>query len=119
MLAGVLSIACAPQSMVVNHRSCRPLYGRNRAAARTPNENERRAAQALFAPKPSAAEQAVNSVPPELVGAATTPKPPRAVIPTAHVARICTWVKYGMTIAQVAAIYGVDAGEIARLLGKG
>ena len=41
-----------------------------------------------------------------------------AVIPIVHLARIRTLVKYGMTIAHVAAIYGVDAGEIAKLLGK-
>ena len=43
---------------------------------------------------------------------------PRAVVPAAHVARIRTWVKYGMTIAHVAAVYGVDADEIVKLLGK-
>jgi hypothetical protein len=116
------------EHMVENRLLRRPLYGRGHAAVRIPNESERRAqarqaAEALFAPKPPAAEPAVDPpstpVPPELVGAATTREPlPRAVIPTAHVARIRTWVKYGMTIAQVAAIYGVDAGEIARLVGK-
>lgn len=56
---------------------------------------------------------------PELVAAAVAREPPpRAVIAITHVARIRTWVKDGITIAQLAAIYGVDAGEIAMLLGK-
>jgi hypothetical protein len=37
-------------------------------------------------------------------------------IPRSQFVRIRTLVKYGMTIAQVAKVYGVDAGEIARIL---
>ena len=37
-------------------------------------------------------------------------------IPRSQFGRIRTLVKYGMTIAQVAKVYGVDAGEIARIL---
>ena len=45
--------------------------------------------------------------------------PPRpTVIPAGHVARIHTWVKYGMTVPQVAAIYGAEVDEVARILGK-
>jgi hypothetical protein len=44
--------------------------------------------------------------------------PRRAAIPAAHVARIRTWVKYGITVPQVAAIYGVEVDEIARILGN-
>jgi uncharacterized protein (DUF433 family) len=32
------------------------------------------------------------------------------------VARIRTWLRYGMTIAEVAAVYGVEADEIAHIL---
>jgi hypothetical protein len=44
--------------------------------------------------------------------------PRRGAIPAAHVARIRTWVKYGITVPQVAAIYGVEVDEIARILGN-
>ncbi len=40
--------------------------------------------------------------------------PPR--IPSAHFARICTLVKYGMTAAQVAGIYGVAVDVIECIL---
>jgi hypothetical protein len=36
-------------------------------------------------------------------------------IPRSQFVRI-RMVKYGMTVAQVAKVYGVDAGEIARIL---
>jgi hypothetical protein len=39
-------------------------------------------------------------------------------IPQAHFSRIRNWVKYGMTIAQVANIYQTHVGEIERILGK-
>ena len=41
----------------------------------------------------------------------TTPE-----IPASDFARIRTWVKYGMTVSQVAKVYGVVAGEIERIL---
>jgi hypothetical protein len=44
--------------------------------------------------------------------------PKRESIPAARVARIRAWVKYGITVPQVAAIYGVEVDEIVRLLGK-
>ena len=37
-------------------------------------------------------------------------------IPRSQFVRIRTLVKYGMTVAQVAKVYGVDASEIARIL---
>jgi hypothetical protein len=37
-------------------------------------------------------------------------------IPRSQFVRIRTLVKYGMTVAQVAKVTGVDAGEIARIL---
>jgi hypothetical protein len=46
-----------------------------------------------------------------------TTKPLRKpVIPATHVARIHAWLKYGMTAAQVAEMYGVAVGEIERIL---
>jgi hypothetical protein len=40
------------------------------------------------------------------------------VIPRAHFARVRGWVKYGMTVAQVAKVYGADVDEIERILRK-
>ncbi len=40
----------------------------------------------------------------------------KPVIPATHAARIRAWMKYGMTAAQVAEIYGVAAGEVERVL---
>jgi hypothetical protein len=40
---------------------------------------------------------------------------PRA-IPRSQFARIRTWVKYGMTVAQVANVYGVARGDVERIL---
>jgi hypothetical protein len=37
-------------------------------------------------------------------------------IPASHVARIKTWLEYGMTIPQVARVYGVTVSVIERLL---
>jgi len=37
-------------------------------------------------------------------------------IPASDFARIRTWVKYGMTVPQVAKVYGVAAGDIERIL---
>jgi len=39
-------------------------------------------------------------------------------IPPAYFARIRSWVKYGMTLAQVAEVYKVPVDEIARIFGK-
>jgi hypothetical protein len=38
------------------------------------------------------------------------------VIPNSQVARIRTWLKYGITIADTAAIYGVAVDEVERAL---
>jgi hypothetical protein len=43
---------------------------------------------------------------------------PRVKIPPSHFARIRTWVKYGMTIPEVAEVYGVGAGDIEGVLQK-
>lgn len=56
---------------------------------------------------------------PEVVDAPVTPEPSiTREIPAAHLARIRAWVKHGMTVAQVARIYGVPVGEIERILRK-
>jgi hypothetical protein len=49
------------------------------------------------------------------VPVATEPQTMRE-IPRSQFVRIRTLVKYGMTVAQVAKVYGVAAGEIARIL---
>jgi hypothetical protein len=46
---------------------------------------------------------------------ATEPQTTRE-IPRSQFVRIRTFVKYGMSVAQVAKVYGVAAGEIARIL---
>lgn len=127
--------------MVENLPPRRPGYGRDHASARTPDDRERKAqarreAEALFAPKPTVTESRVASSA-ELAGVLSAApasaqrkaiessessinpeRSPARAIPAIDVARIRTWLKYGMTIAQVAAVYGVDAGEIARRLGR-
>ena len=42
--------------------------------------------------------------------------PPK--IPRSQFARIRTWVKYGMTAAQVAQVYGVAVADIEHILRK-
>jgi len=44
------------------------------------------------------------------------PAPPAREIPPSQFARIRTLAKYGMTVAQVAQVYGVAVGEIERIL---
>jgi hypothetical protein len=41
---------------------------------------------------------------------------PTPLISPAHFARIRTWMTYGMTIAEVAAVYGLAVDELARIL---
>lgn len=102
----------------------------------------RQAAEALFAPKswgtePSAlastlsAEQRprrpriLSAVPAqstrvEAIEAPVTREPPKPCqkIPASHLARIRTWLKYGMTIPQLAKVYGVTSSDIERMLRK-
>jgi hypothetical protein len=42
--------------------------------------------------------------------------PPPSEIPRTQFARIRAWVKYGLTVAQVAQVCGVSVAEIERLL---
>jgi hypothetical protein len=99
----------------------------------------RQAAEALFPPKRQVTEQPVpDSVPPAEPSArkprilrALPPAPVRGKqgeasaiseermtteIPRSQFARIRVWAEYGMTAAQVAAVYGVAVGVIERIL---
>jgi hypothetical protein len=99
----------------------------------------RQAAEALFAPKRQAVEPSVSDPAPSAerparkprvlsilspppvrskeVAAPVNPEPPTTrQIPRSHHARIRTWVKYGLTIPQVAEVYGVAVGVIERIL---
>jgi hypothetical protein len=45
-------------------------------------------------------------------------EPPAPSVPAAQVERIRTWVKYGMTVRQVAEHYGAEIDEIRRIIGN-
>ena len=98
----------------------------------------RQAAEALFTPKRQITEQSVADAPPAGPAArkprvlAISPaaarydpgEPPLSgpkqwqaapEIPASEFARICTWVKYGMTVSQV---YGVAVDQVERVLRK-
>jgi DNA-directed RNA polymerase specialized sigma24 family protein len=81
----------------------------------------RQEAEALFAPKPQprVAEKAASPTAPRasdpLAAGDALPQPVRQ-IPADHAARIRTWLRYGMSIAEVATVYGVQVGEIERFL---
>ncbi|HEV2099029.1 MAG TPA: hypothetical protein VGR45_08905 [Stellaceae bacterium] len=99
----------------------------------------RQAAEALFAPRPQIAElSAADSLPstdqpvrkPRVLGI-SSPAPARLEgvkapvaskpqttpeIPRSKFARIRSLIKYGMTVSQVAKVYGVAVGEIERIL---
>jgi hypothetical protein len=102
----------------------------------------RQAAEALFAPKRRVAEPlnpaAVASVDqtarkPRILSAVRvqparveaieasinrTPPKPHEKIAASQLGRIRTWLKYGMTISQVANVYGVTISDIERILQK-
>jgi hypothetical protein len=116
----------------------RSLQHDDRDDSRERSASARQAAEALFAPKPQHVEPTIRAVAPTdevgrrprvlAVAAATPPieyseskEPPvipteEHVLPPAHAARIRTWLKYGMTTAQVAKMYGVTASEVERVL---
>jgi hypothetical protein len=106
--------------MAENLAPARPLYAREHAAARIPDERERRArarraAEALFAPKAPVKQPIDSPVPTVPTEPADAMQPPK-MIPAAHLPRIRAWLKYGMTIAQVAAVYGVAVAEIEAMM---
>jgi hypothetical protein len=100
----------------------------------------RRSAEALFTTKRQVTKQ--SSVSESLPSVAQSPRKPRVLkallpapvrheeekapvesqeritpeIPTSQFARIRAWVKYGMSVAQVAGVYGVAVDVIERIL---
>jgi hypothetical protein len=99
----------------------------------------RQTAEALFAPKLQVAEPTVSgSLPPadpparkpRVLGISSPAAAPHEVVeppisadqrimpevPASQFVRIRSWVKYGMTPAQVAKVYGVSAGDIERII---
>jgi hypothetical protein len=99
----------------------------------------RQTAEALFAPKQHLAEPSVlDSLPPadqparkprvlaivptapvrhEVVEAPVSPKPrTMPKIPRSEFARIRAWTKYGMTVPQVAELYGAAVDDIERII---
>jgi hypothetical protein len=110
----------------------------DRGNNREQSTSARQAAEALFAPKPQRVEPTVREaspageavrkprvlavaiatpVPHDAPEAPTRGKPPREpIIPAAYIARIHAWLKYGMTVAQMAEMYGVAASEVERIL---
>jgi hypothetical protein len=125
-------------------RSERILFSRRQQPYPPGDERERiararQAAEALFISKPPVGEPSVSetllpaepparkprvlaTVPPAAVryeqSAAPARREPRMTrgIPRSQYARIRTWVEYGMTAAEVAAVYGAAVGEIERIL---
>ena len=128
----------ARKYMSENHLPRRPGYGRDTSARPYPDDRERmararQAAEALFTPTPPVTEKlsvdqparqprVLETAPPparrEAIKVAAVSPEPRMPLPPAHFARIRSWVKYGMTLAQVAEVYKVPVGEIARICGK-
>jgi hypothetical protein len=101
----------------------------------------RQAAEALFTPRPQLTEQSVPeslaapdhparkprilAISPATSGSREAVKTPVSLkqqtvrgIPVSQFQRIRTWVKYGMTVTQVAEFYGVAVEEIKRILRK-
>jgi hypothetical protein len=101
----------------------------------------RQAAEALFTSTPAVSGPSVPDSPPadrsarkprvlriispaapvrhEELKSPLAPEPPATrAIPRSEFARIRTLVKYGMTVAQVAEVYGAAVGEIERILRK-
>jgi hypothetical protein len=102
----------------------------------------RQAAEAIFKPKPPALKQTEAHLDspenpqghqPRILGISVPgPRPQEQVEPSgaaagttekriadAEAARVKTWIKYGMTIPQVAVVYGVALTEVQRVLRKG
>jgi hypothetical protein len=128
--------------MTDDQRSSRPTRGRVRAGGRQREDGgrtaqARHAAEALFQPK-SGAEPAAAVSPTEdgparrrrvLAALPPAPRPPAAVeaptapqsgspqeIPASEFARIRAWVTYGMTVRDVAGIYGVPIEAVRSIL---
>ena len=113
-------------------------------SGREDNNRARQAAEALFAPKRSNADPSTaedigsaqqHSRKPRVLSAVTAmtqprheepTKPPlrhkprrqRKRVPVSQIARLRTWVNYGMTVHQASDMYGVSVTEIERILQK-
>ena len=115
--------------------SSRPRQPSPRGEDRERTTRAREAAEALFMPKPSAHPSLVREPASEIrkprVLQVVSPAPddaleapPVATAPSAReirrseFVRIRAWVKYGMTAAQVAQVYGVAVADIERILRK-
>jgi hypothetical protein len=124
---------------MTENRPPRPAHAK--PAGRPRDERERidrarAAAEALFRPKPQQAPLATSGAAAEPAqrkpriltsspgpaepapgeAAADPEAPTPSGIPQSQFARIRVWVKYGMTIPEVAQFYGVSIGEIERIL---
>lgn len=122
----------------------RPAYGRAGPGTRQREDRgrtvrAREAAEALFRPNPTVAAPPVPDTPPEdrfahrprvlpalpvpppapiaETPAATQPEAPKE-IPALELARIRAWVTYGMTVREVAEMYGVPIEDVRRILRK-
>jgi hypothetical protein len=97
----------------------------------------RQAAEALFTAKPPVGPPAIappmpadrSARKPRVLQVIPPPAPARepdtraapaalAEISPSQIARIRTWIEYGMKVAEVAQLYSVPVAEIERLLGK-
>ena len=131
-------VATQSGQLLLNHREQRHPP---RSDDRERITSARQAAEALFTPKPQPVEPpisdpapsaerpprkprvlSIQSPPPvrnEEVAAPVDPAPRTTrQIPRSEHARIRTWVHYGLTIPQVARVYGVAVGVIEGILGK-
>jgi hypothetical protein len=116
----------------------RPLSPRNDERERI--TNARQAAEALFTPNRQLSKQSLSDALPSADQTARKPRVLKALspgpagqasrepvdsearirpaIPKSQFARIRTWVEYGMTAAQAAAVYGVAVDVIESILRK-
>ena len=116
------------------------MFDRSQDHDRLRSKNARQTAEALFTPKPATPEQSFAETPassreevrrPRVLAISRTvpslsqveavgpisPKPQvTPKIPKSQFARIRAWRRYGMTIRQVAEVYGVAVDEIERIL---
>jgi hypothetical protein len=131
--------------MIESHPPRRPGADRATPGSRYPDNRERiararQAAEALFTPKSPRVRRS-NSLP--VLGGGPSPDPPHAeevakvasmpegtaappidtpppstpsAIPASQITRMRVWLKYGMTVSQVAEVFGVPIGEVERVL---
>jgi hypothetical protein len=134
------------RGMTQSHRPHRLGSARTGTGGSFQNDRERinrarQAAEALFQPKPPVAQPSIAKPPPAADPSTSQPRmlrpsssapvrhaaaeapvnrepPTPPEIPASRYSRIRAWVKYGMTIPQVAQIYGVAVDEIKRIVRK-